>query len=72
MTSDHLVERIDVAGQWYGVTDNGRTLHVVIGAVRAGVRAVCGQAVDRAAVPMDGNRLCRRCDRPAPAVSTTS
>lgn len=69
MTNDDLVERIDlpgvvdVAGQWYGVTDRGRTLHVVPGAVRVGVRAVCGQTVDREAVPLDGNRLCRRCDQ---------
>lgn len=54
---------VDVAGHWYGVTDSGRTLHVVVGEVRFGVRAACGQAVDREAVPLDGIRLCRRCDR---------
>lgn len=69
MTDDRFVERVDlpgvvdVVGQWYGVTDRGRTLHVVVGVVYMGVRAVCGQAVDREAVPLDGSRLCRRCDR---------
>jgi hypothetical protein len=63
------VERVDLPGavdaadQWYGVTDAGRTLHVVIGGITVGVRAVCGQRVEREASPLDGNRLCRRCDR---------
>jgi len=77
LTDDQLIERVDlpgvveVAGQWYGVTDSGRTLHVVVGEVRIGVRAVCGQKVDREAVPLDGVRLCRRCGRlTAPSVST--
>lgn len=53
---------VDVAGAWYGVTDAGRTLHVVLGEVTKGAPAVCGQAVDREVCPLDARRLCRRCD----------
>ncbi len=69
--AEQMVERldldlpgvIDAGDQWYGVTDTGRTLHVVIGEVRVGVRAVCGRRVEREAVPADGTRLCLRCRR---------
>lgn len=54
---------VDAIDQWYGVTDAGRTLHVVIGPVTVGVLAVCGQRVVREASPLDSTRLCRRCVR---------
>ncbi|RKR92819.1 hypothetical protein BDK92_7301 [Micromonospora pisi] len=54
------------SAEWtYAVTDAGRTLHLVAGEVRYGVRALCGQIVHRQASPLDhlaGGRVCVRCD----------